>query len=82
LKPWCATVLLVRSGCRYVGCSRSATALTVTASPRRWTRGSGAVRTTLSGVRDRAVFGDQFLEYGTRPLDTDAALAEAFADLT
>jgi hypothetical protein len=31
---------------------------------------------------DRAVFGEQFLEYGSRPLDTDAALVEAFADLT
>jgi hypothetical protein len=33
-------------------------------------------------VRDRPVFGNQFLAYGPEPVDRDAALAQAFADLT
>ena len=45
-------------------------------------RSDGPVALGTFSVRDRTVFGEQFREYGTRPLDTDAALAEAFADLT
>jgi 2-oxoglutarate ferredoxin oxidoreductase subunit beta len=50
---------------------------------REWDyRSDGPVALGTFSVRDRAVLGEQFLEYGTRPADTDAALAEAFADLT
>ena len=50
---------------------------------REWDyRSDGPVALGTLSVRDRAVFGEQFLEYGSRPLDTEAALAEAFADLT
>ena len=50
---------------------------------REWDyRSDGPVALGTFSVRDRAVFGEQFLGYGARPPDTDAALAEAFADLT
>lgn len=45
-------------------------------------RSDGPVALGTLSVRDRPVFGDQFLEYGEGPADTDAALEEAFAELT
>ncbi len=50
---------------------------------REWDyRSEGRVALGTFSVRDRPVFGEQFREYGKRPLDVDAALTQAFTDLT
>jgi 2-oxoglutarate ferredoxin oxidoreductase subunit beta len=50
---------------------------------REWDyRSEGPVALGTLVVRDRPVFGDQFLEYDAGAVDLDAALDEAFADLT
>jgi hypothetical protein len=55
----------------------------VLAKIREWDyRGDGPVALGTLSVRDRPVFGDQFLQYGAAAVDRDAALEEAFAELT
>jgi len=50
---------------------------------REWDyRSNGQVAVGTFSVRDRPVFGDQFAEYGPEPIDVEAALEQAFADLT
>lgn len=53
------------------------------AKVREWDyRSDGPVALGTLSVRDRPVFGDQFADYGPEPVDLEAALDQAFADLT
>jgi hypothetical protein len=45
-------------------------------------RSDGPVALGTLSVRDRPVYGAQFLAYGAATVDREAALEEAFADLT
>jgi 2-oxoglutarate/2-oxoacid ferredoxin oxidoreductase subunit beta len=50
---------------------------------REWDyRSDGPVGLGTLSLRDRPIFGEQYLEYGKRPPDREAALKEAFRDLT
>lgn len=50
---------------------------------REWDYASdGPVALGTLSVRDRPVFGERFLEYGTGPIDVEAGVAEVLRDLT